>query len=337
MQDKDIKRIDALRNSAASMRVGDESEGAISDILFIEKSKYTIKEKAIYKIFLADDVDPERKNISIPNSHQLIINYGSTFSAVFKILLTGKELFHKDRIRDGIDVGKLLSKCLDITINAVELRKISDELTSLIKEKKEKSTKIAEGSLSMPSIPQIEGKIKSFIQNIDHAFIKLFEICCIFYDETALRKAGRWHHGLREYLRSNSPQDHQFIDFSGKLAETGKFIRDIRACVEHQKEDQKIILNDYALTASGNIREPTIEVVHKESAIKPTDICDVINGLAESLEAFSELLFAFLAARNLKEPRIIPIYVDQIPENQRRNGVRYGYVMLFGDHPQRMS
>ena len=54
-------RIDQIRDGASSMIVGDDTDGAIKGMVSVaDQYLYVIKEHAIYRVLLADEIDPER-------------------------------------------------------------------------------------------------------------------------------------------------------------------------------------------------------------------------------------------------------------------------------------
>ena len=75
----DKKRpIDKLRNGAGSFDLStpdDDSE--IKEMIKIGGRLLVVKGKGIYEIKLADEVDPERTNISTPNIIQRVFPFGS--------------------------------------------------------------------------------------------------------------------------------------------------------------------------------------------------------------------------------------------------------------------
>ncbi|MNY78505.1 hypothetical protein D3C86_2187740 [compost metagenome] len=50
-----------------------------------------------------------------------------------------------------------------------------------------------------------------------------------------------------------------------------------------------------------------------------------------------ELLMAYLASRNISPLGNLPVYVGEIPENQQRNGVRFGYLISMGGNVSRLG
>jgi len=61
----DRKPIDQIRESGGYFEVGTDAEGAIVEMFTIDDQLLIVKEGAIYEVMMADDIDPERTNISL--------------------------------------------------------------------------------------------------------------------------------------------------------------------------------------------------------------------------------------------------------------------------------
>jgi len=86
--------IDSLRDSAMSMEIG-PSGGRITEMVEIGERLHTVKTDSIYRIMLADEIDPGRTNINVPNSQQKVLDYGSDSPFVAKTLLTAKRYLRR--------------------------------------------------------------------------------------------------------------------------------------------------------------------------------------------------------------------------------------------------
>ena len=65
------------RNSAFSIKVGDPNDMTpIGDMFATDDDLYVIKSKAIYSVKLADDIDPDRTNLNLPNLQKTVLNHG---------------------------------------------------------------------------------------------------------------------------------------------------------------------------------------------------------------------------------------------------------------------
>ena len=121
------KEIDRLRESAGRIKVGDGSDGAITGMMTISNRLYIIKEKAIYVIAMADEIDPKRTRADIPNMQQIVVDAGSGSEIVRRILLTARELFRKDRLLEPIDWNAVLIAALELLRDVLAAQEIAEE------------------------------------------------------------------------------------------------------------------------------------------------------------------------------------------------------------------
>jgi hypothetical protein len=108
------RRIDRIRDGASSFTIGGESDGAVKSLATIGGSLFAIKDKAIYRVAMADDIDPARTREDIPNTVQKVFDVGAGDEIVIRSLLTGTELFKKDRLLETIDHEAALNCVFEI-------------------------------------------------------------------------------------------------------------------------------------------------------------------------------------------------------------------------------
>jgi hypothetical protein len=120
--------IDQKRDSAFFGTVGTDDEGPLQGFLKVGNSLLMIKDKAIYKSQLADQIDPGRTNINVPHTQQKIYSVGSSSEIVGRILLTAKYLFQNGMLDGQFDKADLMSAALDFFDQAFELATLSDNL-----------------------------------------------------------------------------------------------------------------------------------------------------------------------------------------------------------------
>jgi hypothetical protein len=94
--------IDRLRESALSMEVG-EPDGPITGFVKIDDRLHIVTIRAIYRIMLADEIDPGRTNPNVPNAQQKVLDHGSESEMVGKTLLTAKQLFDSGVLSQEFD------------------------------------------------------------------------------------------------------------------------------------------------------------------------------------------------------------------------------------------
>ena len=82
----DKSEIERKRNQGGIAEVGSKEDGAILEMQKIGKRLFVIKQRSIYEFIMADDIDPERTNIHLPNNmNRLIINQGVESEIVSRI------------------------------------------------------------------------------------------------------------------------------------------------------------------------------------------------------------------------------------------------------------
>jgi hypothetical protein len=92
---KSQRPIDVLRNSAKSGRIGgDGDDSAITEMIPIGDKLYIVKERGIYAMQLADQIDPQRTNAGIPDTQQKILPIGSDDPLVARTLMKAHTLFN---------------------------------------------------------------------------------------------------------------------------------------------------------------------------------------------------------------------------------------------------
>ena len=112
---KEIKPIDRKRNSGGWTEIGTKEDGVAICLTKFKDRLIIIKEKSMYELMTADDIDPERTNIELPNMVQkLIINQGTESELVSRTFLTAYALFKPNDFDNSIDIEKALQLSLEI-------------------------------------------------------------------------------------------------------------------------------------------------------------------------------------------------------------------------------
>lgn len=328
--DQNKSRIDRIRESAGSFTVGDETDGAIVAMATIGSKLYTIKEHAVYAISMADDIDPQRTREDIPNTVQKIFNAGSQSEVVQRLLLTGAGLFKKDRLVNEIDYDEALRIVLAVTGDLIAASQVLSSLEAMLANLDLANIISKSGALTLPSVPGLEADIKNFVQKMDHAMQGVFNLTAVFYDEAALRKAGKWLDGFASYIESLEGAQSDYVAFARELATLGKQARNVRHCIEHPDATKRLDIADFSLNAKAELLPPTITVVHQATPFDATPVSEFMRYFVENSLQGVEILMAFLASRHVAEIDRLQIDVGEIPEDQRRLGVRFGYLVNFG-------
>ncbi len=322
--------IDLKRDSAFSGTIGTEDEGAIKDFFNVGHSLLMIKEEAIYKLQLADQIDPDRTNINVPHTHQKLYSVGYSSEVVGRILLTAKYLFEKGILDARFDKSLLLLRSLEYfdeviaAVGVFESFRIEHD-TAIANFEKQKS---AQSTIQLPSVPDVGGKIKSFVQRAEHSMQRLLALCRVFY---SLPAGKAWFDSFVKAAESAHQLEEAELAHIKVIAKFAQFLRNCRNCVEHPKSDQRIVVSDFKITAKGEIDPPMIEIVHPDTPEPNVPLLVFMHQMLSSILRAGEELMAFLASRHVRPGWEDKVGVVDFPEDQRRERhVKYYFAMNMG-------
>ncbi len=116
--------IDIKRDSGGFVHIGTLEDGAVRTMVEIDGSLFIIKEKAIYAVQQADQIDPKRTNIALPNIiPRPDLSEGSDSELVGKTLMTAVTMFDKGKfLPNEFDHAKALSLSLDVLKTMIAMR-----------------------------------------------------------------------------------------------------------------------------------------------------------------------------------------------------------------------
>lgn len=178
------KPIDKIRSSAGRMEIGSsDDQSDITAMLSLGESLFVIKERGIYSIKLADQIDPARTNASIPPVQQRIVSLGSESPLVGQTLLTAKELFSEQVLPKWFDCPRAILLSLEALKDLAAVQEVKD--TFIAAENREVATLETQpkdkGALVLPAISAVDTQCKTFFQKADHAMRSLLDIVKMFY------------------------------------------------------------------------------------------------------------------------------------------------------------
>jgi hypothetical protein len=230
------------------MEVGTPSDqSAVTGMVKIAGGLHIVTGKAIYRIRLADEIDPERTNSNVPNSQQKVLSQGSESSLICKTLLTAKELFNASYLPSSMPTETAINLAFECakhlvameSLGAVFLREEEDARSSI------EELQINKYSLILPSTQNLEARFKDFVQKADHALQALFQIATLFYGN----QFKGWFEGLAAEVVRLNKADRQYCGFMVEAAAFCKSVRITRNCIEHPKENECVRVADYSLTS----------------------------------------------------------------------------------------
>lgn len=324
------KPIDRKRESSGQAEIGKEEEGAIIKMVNIGDRLLVIKERAIYDMIFADNVDPKRTNIDLPNTIQkLIISKGAESETVSRTLITSLTLFKTDYIDNRVDCDKINGLAIDLLS---EISELEDEIKKYRKAENEsieeyEKRKQQKKSFKVPSIENLQSKCKTIFQKADHVKQTLMDIITTIYPELGINKQSHYPN-LYDKLKIKFGETDPFVKFTKKAIDFMQIIRELRNGFDHRLEHTKAI--DFELKTDGGIIAPTIELNHKKIRLKRTSLIDFLDITHKNLIEIIESTTAFLASKNIRTSGL-PNQVRVVPIEKRRNKlVKYGFWAPIG-------
>lgn len=325
------RAVDHLRDGAGSMSMdvpGDDSE--VTGMLTFADRLMVVKRRGIYEIKMADEIDPNRTNLKAPNTLQRLSPFGSDEVFVGKILLTAYRLLQKDQLKSDIDCDAAMLHAGEIVRNVAEMRLLSDRFRA------EQDEAIANfeqtigknRSIVLPSIVNVDIRLREFIQKADHALQKLFDIAQLFYSD--LGKGG-W-----TSLKARIEGEHRVDNFDNFLRSATPYllqIRNARNAVEHEHRDMKLVAADFTITSNNSLFPPLVEFIHPKTAFSKTPIKDFMSSTCANIVDIVEMMLVFLCARHIQSKGSLAVHMIEVPEDRRTSpNVRFGYgIMIDGE------
>lgn len=315
------KPIDRHRDSAISMDIGQSDEGGITGTVKFFDRLLIVKEGAIYEMLLADKIDPERKNISIPNAQKRILTRGSKCKIVSKTLLIADYLFKPKFMPDGFDYDTAMENTLNITKLLIEMeescRILEKEETDIINNLN--IIPVRSGYI-IPSIIDLEPRCKSYLQRADHAIVALFNIVRIFYGNKITHADS-----FLEKINNQNNRNVQFIGFLTGATPFFRLIRHARNAVEHPKPTERIVIDDFSINPGGKLRNPSITIFHPASPIDQISIIDFMDEITKTISEAFEMVLVHMCAEHAKFGAFPIAIVDNRDIETGRNNLAFSY------------
>ena len=327
----DNKRpIDSMRNRGGHAEIGTSEDGAIMSMENIGGRLIIIKERSVYEVLMADDIDPNRDNPNVPPSSQkLIIDLGTESEMFSRTFLTAQSLFKSAHLLPAIDIPSALWLTMELAQEIHVLDMETEEYiaaeTKAAAEYEDRKNKRLDHAV--PSIPDIKTRCKTIFQKADQAYQAQLALIRMFYPEFSLQS---YYSQFTDFVDSKYGAQDPFTKFMRETLPFILLVRHIRNCLDHRRTETDI--KDFELQPDLSIISPTIEVNYLESKLPRVSLTQFLPSVSENLVAIFENIVAFLASKNLKGNRILPGEIRVIPEARRRNKyIKFAYWSPIGE------
>ncbi len=277
MLDPEIMKKLPHRNEGGMLKIGEEGDGNMSEMIALENyGMVVVTRKSIWKIMLADNIDPQRNNANIPRHVQeRLLSYGSDDAIVGRTLLQGKELLLAGHLPDTVNKQQAMQLVLSFS---KELAAMNDELKKLAEEYKEIQERFngrvrGDGSFVLPALKNLERRTKELIQNIDHMGGIVIDIMKLFPIEIPKKNPlGK----LIEQAQQKFGSDHTVTKAISELKEKMGWLRSLRSDIEHSDATGSVAFENYKMNDSGKIEQPLIRHTREKSPFHSIDLIQFV-------------------------------------------------------------
>ncbi len=324
MSDDDAARpIDRMRNSAFSIKLGEEGGNIVETYKIGEERMLLIRESSVTEIQLADQVDPSRLNPKVPHVKQSVMSVGATDELVQKTLLTAKVLFGDKMLGGAFEYEKAFELALELARDVFSMRQIADKLNADEESEiaKFRSQEHITGQMQLPCIPDIKARCDDFSIKANHAAKNIRALIELFYDPLP----KKWVDSFARIVAERHGAESDLADFMKTAAPFLLFTINFRNSAEHRSATMNMIARDYKMNADAEIVGPTIEVIHPDTPHPETDAQMFMKIMTENMLFAVEWMMGHLCAANVKPFGAMQIIVTEVPEGRRRHGVQFGY------------
>lgn len=311
------------RDSGGAFSINNPDDGTpIREMFELGGGLLIISEQCTYRIQVADQIDPDRLNPSLPhNFQQKLFDHGVKSELLCRTLLQAKKMFRKEF--QTIDVEKAMQFSLDAFGDLVSMDEISQRFTAAEKTAidKAQSTVRKDASMTVPSVGNVRAECKSFSQKADHFAVSLMHLVRLFYPEMA----GKHWKNLKELVDARYGEDDEFSKLLVPASKFLKFIRDARDCLEHANlEGAKT--RDFEPEPDGTIAPPTIEIDFRQSVQERCSISSFMQEITKAMQFYFEMIVVHMCSKSVRPFAGMPLTVGEVAQEiQNAWRVRFAY------------
>jgi hypothetical protein len=287
-----------------------------------------ITEKCTYRMQVADRIDPERKNATLPPIfQQKLFDHGTKSELLCRTLLQAKVMFRKEF--QTIDIDKAMQLSFDALGDLVSMDEVAQafkaaEQAAIIKaEKLERK----DASLTIPAVGNVRGECKSFSQKADHFAVSLMELVRLFYPEM---KGNNWSH-FQELVKDLYGEDDTFYKLMEGAEPFFKLIRNTRDCLEHINLAGVKTL-DFEPQQDGTITPPTIEIDFRKSYQERCSISLFMEESTKAMQIYFEMIIVHMCSKSALPFAGMPLTVGVLSDDYQKSWhVRFAYGSYYQD------
>ena len=309
------------------MKVGKEEDGSIGAMIDMGSDLFVMHEHAVYAIRLADHIDPDRSNIAMPNTHQLLLNEGTLNPDVGRVFLTAHAMFKSAHLGHDFPEKKAYALAFDYLRDIMAMREQCKSLDTATENAMTEFGRVKEvdRNVRLPALGDVQARCDAFAQKVGHAIDGLKDLARLFYPKLS----KKWTQDLERIALKNHGAEHALTQFTANAGPGIRFYRELRNMIEHPSEEAHIDVYDFQLTPQLELRPPWVHIVQVVKEPLQGTLTSLMSQITDELVSIAEGFIASLAAANAKPFSGFDLYVMRLPEDRRpswnpHQGFSYG-------------
>ncbi|MGT2471661.1 hypothetical protein [Paraburkholderia terrae] len=311
------------RDSGGSFSLNNPDDGTpIKEMFTLGDGLLLITEKCTYRMQVADQIDPGRKNPALPpNFQQKLLDHGTASELLCRTLLQAKVMFQKEF--QSIDIDRAMQLSFDALSDLVATHEAAEAFISAERASIDKAQSLErkDASQTIPAVGNVRGHCKSFAQKADHFVVSLLGIVRLFYPE--MRKKS-WD-DFREMVKSKYGEGDPLYEVSELTVPFLQLIRNARDCLEHNNQ-KGVITADFEPQLDGTIALPSIEIDFRKSSLGRGPISWFMERTTKGLLDSFEMIVAHTCNKNMQPFGGLPMSIGILSEDhQKAWHVRFAY------------
>jgi hypothetical protein len=325
------REIDWEREGAFTVELCDpDDKTPIRKMLSNSQNLYVITDKSIFLNRLADDIDPQRTNKNIPNTHEKFLNYGFENDLVGRILLLAEALFDEKHLGRDFKCNEAIANSIEATKLLLEMQEIHALLLS------DENSIIERGLLpdvgrsqNIPTVKDLETRVENYIRKADRVRYLIIEIFKLAYSAGNNRKTLE---NLKDSIAEKHGKESEFVDFLDEITYCLKFLRNLRNGYEHPNQKERTIILDFSLTLEATVDPPMIELIHPDTPQPKTPVTALMEQVGTQLVDIFETIIFQMCQNNMDNFGGFECGIMEIPSERRRHkDTKFGYAIRLNN------
>jgi hypothetical protein len=318
-----------VRDSGGAFRLNNPDDGTpIRETFVLDDGLLMITEKCIYRVQVADQIDPGRNNPTLPhNFQQKLFDHGTKSELLCRTLLQAKVMFRKEF--QSIDVNRAMLLSFDALCDLVSMHEASQAFESMEQSaiEKAKSLERKDASQTIPAVGNVRAHCKTFMQKADHFVVSLLGIVRLFYSEM---KSQGWD-DFHKLVQTRYSESDPFFKVSELATPLLRLVRNARDCLEHSNL-KGVKTSDFEPQPDGTISLPSIEIDFRKSSHDRCPISWFMGEATNALVDIFEMIVVHLCSKSVQPFAGMPLTIGLLPENYRQAWhVNFAYGMYYQD------